>query len=207
MKLIIKLLLIGIYPVFIVFLSARIAYTEPLVRLTYSTIRIKEDPLPKEDRLNLAILGLRAVTTSKGMEEFENAGVFNQKEINHMKDVKNLLTIVFSSLYFMIFLYLLSAFFLGFKELKKIMLSGAIFTFILIALTLLFAIISYETLFVGFHELFFKEDSWRFRDEDMLLRIYPMEFWFKSTVYAGTIGIFLCIISFLLGYFSKAKTS
>ncbi|MEN3033896.1 MAG: TIGR01906 family membrane protein [Aquificaceae bacterium] len=206
-KLILKVILILIYPLFVVFASVRVSYSEPLLRLIYATIKLPQDPMPERERLNLAILGLKAVTTSDGIEEFKNTGLFNQREIIHMQDVKNLLRVVFLGLYAMLVLYLLSIFILGFKELARVLFYGSIFTTVLISLTILFALLSYETLFVGFHELFFKEGSWRFKDEDMLLRIYPMNFWFVSTIYAGVIGLMICTAGFIAGYFLKSKSN
>lgn len=52
-----------------------------------------------EERLSIAKLGLRSVLSDEGMQEFINSGLFREKEIKHMQDVKDLLSVVFKVLY------------------------------------------------------------------------------------------------------------
>ena len=89
------------FPFLLVFLCVRLAFTEFFVELNY---RFGDLPLDRwgmdyEERLSIAKLGLRSVLSDEGMQEFINSGLFREKEIKHMQDVKGLLSVVFKVLY------------------------------------------------------------------------------------------------------------
>jgi len=86
----IKALLIFLFPVLLTLLCVRLSFTEAFVDFLYPRVVLPPDPMPYEQRLNIAKLGLRSVLSDKGMEDFKNSGLFNYREIKHMEDVKRL---------------------------------------------------------------------------------------------------------------------
>ncbi len=47
----------------------------------------------------------------------------------------------------------------------------------LILLILLSALVDFNTFFTRFHQVFFREGSWIFAEEDTLIQLYPLPFW------------------------------
>ncbi len=192
MKLVLKALLVVLFPLLISLLCVRVAFTEGFVEFVYSKTELPPDSMPYQQRLNIAKLGLRSVISHKGMEEFKNSGLFNQREINHMEDVKRLLKVFFSIIYVGMPIFLLGLFKLKkLKEIGQVFFFGALLLEAFALFVLFVSLINYEWLFIAFHELFFDPYSWRFFDEDMLLRVYPMDFWYKATLYTTLMVIFL----------------
>ncbi len=197
----ISLLLVVLFPLLLVLLVVRLAFTEPFVEFLYKRVELPHDPMPYELRLSIAKMGLRSVLSEKGMEEFKNSGLFNEREIRHMEDVKRLLSFFFGFFYFGLFLWLLGFFSLRKKkEMGKVLFFGSLLLEILVIFVFLASMINYHWLFEAFHNLFFDPYSWRFRDEDMLLRVYPMDFWFKATLYTAFGIFFLNLILQAVGF-------
>ena len=55
--------------------------------------------------------------------------------------------------------------------------SGGKLTLFLLAGLLLFAGLSFNAFFTGFHAIFFEGDSWLFLYSDTLIRLFPLRFW------------------------------
>lgn len=206
MKLAVKILLIILFPTLLTLFCVRVAFTESFVEFVYSKTELPPDPMPYQQRLNIAKLGLRSVISHKGMEEFKNSGLFNQREIRHMEDVKRLLKVFFTILYIGIPILLLGLFKLKKpKEIGQVFFFGALLLEAFALFVLLVSLINYDWLFIAFHELFFDPYSWRFFDEDMLLRVYPMDFWYKATLYTTFMVISLNLLFQVFGFLMWRK--
>ncbi|WP_029551419.1 TIGR01906 family membrane protein [Thermocrinis jamiesonii] len=182
------------FPFLLIFLCVRLAFTEFFVELNYRFGNLPPDRwgMDQERRLEIAKLGLRSVLSDKGMEEFISSGLFREKEIKHMQDVKRLLSVIFKVLYFGLPLWLFLFFSLrDKKKMGLVLFSGALLTEILVIFVLVFSLLNYDLLFEVFHNFFFDPHSWRFFDQDMLLRVYPMKFWYNATLW-------VCVFSLLL---------
>ncbi|MEM1642715.1 MAG: DUF1461 domain-containing protein, partial [Desulfurococcaceae archaeon] len=106
-------------------------------------------------------------------------------------DVKRLLSFFFGFLYITLPIWLLGFFSLkNRKDMGKVLFFGGFLLKVFVLFVLIASAVNYDWLFTAFHDLFFDPYSWRFRDEDMLLRVYPMDFWFKATLYTA-LGVFL----------------
>ncbi|WP_448583945.1 TIGR01906 family membrane protein [Thermocrinis sp.] len=194
------ILLSFFFPFLLIFLCVRLAFTELFVELNYRFGDLPPDRwgMGYEERLSIAKLGLRSVLSDEGMEEFISSGLFREKEISHMQDVKSLLSVVFKVLYVggPLWLFL----FFSLRDKKKmgfVLFSGAVLTEILVIFVLVFSILNYDLLFEAFHNFFFDPYSWRFFDQDMLLRVYPMKFWYNATLWVG-------VFCFILNAFFQA---
>ncbi|MFN7065391.1 MAG: TIGR01906 family membrane protein [Aquificaceae bacterium] len=200
MKVFLKVLLVVLFPLLLTLLSVRIAFTEAFVEFLYPRVELPQDPMPYELRLSIAKLGLRSVLTDKGMEELKNSGLFNEREIRHIEDVKRLLGFSFVLLYIGLPIFLLGL--LSLREIKNIgmvLFFGSLLLEVFALFVLLSSVINYEGIFTAFHELFFDPHSWRFFEEDMLIRVYPMDFWLKATLYTTLMVFFVNLFPQALG--------
>ncbi len=195
-------LLVLLYPLLLSLLFVRLSFTEAFVAFLYQRVELPPDPMPYELRLSIAKLGLRSVLSEEGMEEFKNSGLFNSREIKHMEDVKRLLSFFFTLLYVLSPLWLFFFFRLkSFKEKGFVLFSGGLLLELFALFVIVVSLVAYNWLFEAFHNLFFDPYSWRFRDEDMLLRVYPMDFWFKATLYTAGSLFFFNLLLQLLGLY------
>lgn len=197
-----------LYPLVFTLLAVRLAFTEPFVEFLYRHVELPPDPMPYELRLEIAKLGLRSVLFDEGMREFKSSGLFNPREIKHMEDVKNLLSFFFTVLYISLPLWLFTLLSLKSRKLiGKSLFFGSVMLELFALLVVVLSFVNYEWLFVSFHNLFFDPYSWRFFDQDMLLRVYPMDFWYKATIYTavGLLG-FNLLLQALGFYLWQAKS-
>ena len=138
-------------------------------------------------------------------EEFLNIEIFNDKEILHMKDVKEIINNLFlfgkiSSLvlalitYFIIYNYKLH-FYLIFKY-------SSIIFIILILLFSLLSLISFNQIFMLFHEIAFRNDLWLLNiNEDYLLMMFPESFFRDSAIFLLLSSLF---VNFVMFYITKS---
>lgn len=206
-------LLAIIFPIFSTGISVRIAFNEWIIDYIYAQKDFPKDKwgLPESFRKKLAKIGLKAVLSDKGFEEFRKATLpngrpaFTKKEIDHMKDVKDFLKKFFPFVYLVGFLWLLGLFIS--RSPSYLILSGIVGISTLGILALL-TFTNYNKAFELFHIITFDPYSWKFRYTDTLLRIYPMKFWYEATklvaIIAFTINFFTLILG-VLGYLFKKK--
>lgn len=178
--------LVVFFPPLLTLLGVRLAFTEAFLELLYKGVNLPPDPMPYELRLSVAKLGLRSVLSEEGMREFKNSGLFNYREVKHMEDVKNLLKVSFGLLYVGLPAWLLGlAVLKDLRRVGRVLFLGGLLLELLVVLVIFLSLTSYQWLFEAFHNLFFDPYSWRFREEDMLLRVYPMDLWYKATLYTA----------------------
>ncbi|NPA54403.1 MAG: TIGR01906 family membrane protein [Aquificae bacterium] len=195
---ILKYFFIILAPLWIIGISTRIVFNEWFIDYEYSKKDFPKDRwnLDDEYRKHLAKLGLEAVLSEEGLKEFSEAklpnGVkaFREKEIKHMKDVNKFLKFFFPLTYLAFFIWFLG-FFLW-KDSSYLIYSG-VFTIFLIVFIGSLIIIFYEEAFAFFHDTVFGRNTWRFRQTDTLLRIYPMKFWFDGTVFVIGLSLFISL--------------
>ena len=137
--------------------------------------------------------------------EFLEVSIFNEKEIYHMKDVKDIINNLFlygklSSVVFVIITLICVKkykvrIYLVFKS------SSIVYSAMLLALAIGF-LISFNKLFIIFHEIAFSNDLWKLNiNEDYLLMMYPENF-FRDI--ALLILIFSISINFFLFFAFKS---
>ena len=137
--------------------------------------------------------------------EFIEVSIFNEKEIYHMKDVKDIINSLFlygklsSILFVIITLLCVKRFSVKINSVFKT--SSIIYSAILVLLALGF-LISFNKLFIVFHEIAFSNDLWKLNiNEDYLLMMYPENF-FRDI--ALLILIFSISINFFLFFAFKS---
>ena len=119
--------------------------------------------------------------------------LFNSREVGHMKDVKSLIW----GLYLIGILsgvYILGSVALGlglrrqnFGRLLAVRFRwGGVVTLGILLGVGLFALVGFDTLFLKFHQLSFANDLWQLDPRtDYLVRLFPQNFWFDSTMWVA----------------------
>ena len=137
--------------------------------------------------------------------EFLEVSIFNEKEIYHMKDVKDIINNLFlygklSSVVFVIItLICVKKYKVRIYSVFKA--SSIFYSSVLLALAIGF-LISFNKLFIIFHEIAFSNDLWKLNiNEDYLLMMYPENF-FRDI--ALLILIFSISINFFLFFAFKS---
>lgn len=178
-------------PLVLVLVNARALMTDLYLNIEYTRPGFPADPFgfTTEDRLTYAPLALDYLFNNRGIEflaeqtDSEGNPVYNDRELSHMDDVKNVtasitrygLTVIAVHVICLIFLYLTSR-----AKLVRGLLSGSVLTIVLIIAGLILTLTSFDWLFTQFHRLFFVGDTWLFPTSDTLIRLFPTEFWIDA---------------------------
>lgn len=142
----------------------------------------------------------------------EERELFNQREVQHMRDVKRLVWWVYAAAV-VSGVYLLAATFWGVAvdgrnflgELAQRVIRGVALMGIIVVIVGVFALAGFDTLFLRFHQLAFTNDLWQLDPRrDYLVIIFPQGFWFDATMRvvamtaAGAVGLTLASGGYLL---------
>ena len=165
---------------------------------------------PITERTSLEIEEIREINTQIknyffDETEFLEVSIFNEKEIYHMKDVKDIINNLFlygklsSVVFVIIVLICVKKYKVRIYSVFKA--SSIVYSAILLALAIGF-LISFNKLFIIFHEIAFSNDLWKLNiNEDYLLMMYPENF-FRDI--ALLILIFSISINFFLFFAFKS---
>ena len=137
----------------------------------------------------------------------QEQNLFNDREISHMKDVKELVRGVYI-LAVASALYLTVMTIIGFclrkgkfvLHLAKQISWGGGLTLVLLVVFGIAALVGFDSLFLKFHQLSFANDFWRLDPKsDYLVLIFPQGFWFDATMWVTMRVIVTALILTLAG--------
>lgn len=184
-------------PIAIVMTAVRLLLAPWFLTFEYNTPNFPADRygFSYEDRLHWANLSLEYLVNDAGVEFVgglrfsDGSAVFNERELSHFIDVKKILTAALAvwrgALVGLVLLALwswrtgrLSAYRLGLAR-------GGWLTTIAIAGIVLFVLLSFNILFVAFHNVFFDPGTWTFDWSDTFIRLFPERFWRDIFLYIG----------------------
>lgn len=119
--------------------------------------------------------------------------VFNVRESGHLLDVKLLIQRIalVGWILFFVFVLLLS---LEEHKLLTVFLGTLLTTAIIAALYLAPFAFSFDI----FHRMFFRDGSWLFGQYDLLVNIYPVEFFYSMTIRIFTRAFVFCLASLII---------
>lgn len=133
--------------------------------------------------------------------------LFNQREIDHMRDVKRLVRGVYLTAAVASFC-LLAVTALGLVRhrrqyaeiLARRFLWGGGLTITLIVGVGLFALVGFDTLFLKFHQLSFANDFWQLDSRtDFLVMLFPQDFWLDATLWVATRALTAALVIVMVG--------
>lgn len=161
----------------------------------------------KADRLKWATISIDYLVNQEDLtflsERMLDAStpLYNERELSHMLDVKNLvqttLRLFYAALVLLLGLGIWAWRGQWLKEFWRGVSRGGWITIGLILTILLFVMISFDQLFTQFHHLFFTGDTWLFFYSDSLIRLFPMIFWQDAFV---LMGVFSLAAGIILGF-------
>ena len=135
-------------------------------------------------------------------EEFLDVEIFNNKEVIHMKDVKEIINNVFLFGKISCIAFVLLASFIIYKykiyphSIFKY--STMIFVFLIFFFSIL-TIISFNQIFIIFHEIAFRNDLWLLNiNEDYLLMMYPESFFRDVAILLLISSLFINFMMFYI---------
>lgn len=186
-NLLMLLLIIGIPP-FLVLSNLYVFLTPNWLDFEYG-----KPGFPKADRFNdtdrraNAAASIEYVRGNLSFEKFKALGVYVDREIKHMVDVRELVArvTVFHAMDGLLLLIALIALARGSATralAARGLLSGALLTLALFGALGLFAAIGFNIFFTAFHRVFFEGDTWLFNYSDSLIQFYPLPFWFDTAI-------------------------
>jgi integral membrane protein (TIGR01906 family) len=122
--------------------------------------------------------------------EGRNIELFNEREITHMADVKDVMNVMFNAVWVtgaMVVIVVAGGFFLLGRGFLPMLRSGIVWSTIaglsVAALFGLATLIDFNTTFRLFHEVVFRNDFWKLdQSQSLLLRLFPQGFWFAATL-------------------------
>lgn len=173
---------------------------ETRLALAQATLDYMQRPEPAEEVIYI-LEDLR-------LPEDETQPLYNEREIEHMLDVKRLTDGIRRLWWITTVIVVGGLIFLLAREQTRLVgyqaiYGGGITTVIILAGIALFIGVGWSFFFVFFHELLFPPGTWTFYYTDSLIRLFPERFWFDIGVILSLTPLVLGIITAAVGYFLK----
>ena len=158
-----------------------------------------------QDRYHLASESIEYIRGNRTLDQFKALDVYDEREIKHMVDVRELVDKVKIVLPIIALLIVASLIVLAREKKNRALaarglLNGAILTIGLFVVVGLFAATGFQTFFTLFHKVFFEGETWLFNYTDSLIQFYPLPFWFATSIALVAITIGEAIIVGLIGW-------
>jgi len=132
--------------------------------------------------------------------------LYNDRELKHMVDVKVVvkaaLRVWYASLGLLLLLWFIAGQARWGQDYRRGLRRGGWLTVFLLLGIILFVLLSFNVLFVAFHNIFFQAGTWTFLFSDTLIRLFPERFW-RDTFIA--IGVLSGAAGFAIAYFPREK--
>lgn len=198
---VLSILISVMVPLVLLMTAVRLLMTPVFVQVEYRTPGFPEDTygFSRADRLQWSQVALDYLLNDEGIDflgdlQFaDGSSLYNQRELSHMLDVKNLVQAALPVWYALLFLLLVLAIWSRragwWPQFLKGLGRGGRWTVILIVLMILFVFINFDQLFTGFHRIFFEGDTWLFYFSDTLIRLFPIRFWRDAFILIGVITL------------------
>jgi integral membrane protein (TIGR01906 family) len=194
--------LIAIFvPFALTFLGLRLLLTPVFPQVEYRTPGFPADDygFTLQDRLHWSTISIDYLVNNADISYLGNltfpdgSPLFNERELSHMHDVKQVVKPVLWIGYTVWFLLLVLGLWAGFggwwQEYLRGLRRGGWLTLALVVVLGGFAAISFWQFFTVFHELFFSGGSWLFLYSDTLIRLFPLPFWQDAFLFAGVLDV------------------
>jgi integral membrane protein (TIGR01906 family) len=198
-------------PAVIVLAVARMLFTPAYLVFEYHTPGFPADPygFTLQERIQYGTLAIDYLNNSSGISFLGNLSfpsgqqappatcqfmtnctqLFNDRELEHMVDVKNVyqasLHVLEGCAAALLLLGLWSWRGGWLRDYMKGLQRGGLLTMIIPGVLIVFILVAFNYFFVIFHEIFFKAGTWTFLYSDTLIRLFPERFW-QDTFLIGT---------------------
>jgi integral membrane protein (TIGR01906 family) len=224
-----RLILTLAVPVLLVVVSIRLAMLPFFTTFEYTRAGFPEDfyGFSTEDRLEYGRIGIEYLLNGDGIEALaeerlpielcwnvpntaDDCAMFNELELIHMEDVKEVLQASFLVAIAISIASLGSIWYLRQTQqlgiLWQSIMQGSFLTLASIITIIVIALGAWDTFFDTFHAIFFEDGTWRFLYSDTLIRLYPEQFWFDAALFVGGLTSIGSIFLWLLGWRMKTAS-
>jgi integral membrane protein (TIGR01906 family) len=204
-----RVLIVALVPLVLFLTSLRLLLTDAFIQIEYRLPGFPEDSygFTLEDRLHWAPIALDYLVNNEGIDflgdlEFDDGSdVYNQRELRHMIDVKQLTQLALGvwagGLACVIILGTL-LYINGYREeLWRSLRTGALVIFWFIVILAIALVVSFSFVFVGFHLIFFEGDTWLFLYSDTLIRLFPTRFWRDVFIFIVALTLSMTALTYL----------
>ncbi len=135
---------------------------------------------------------------------------YSEKEVTHLYEVKDLVKNGLYALSITLLILIISLIILNYKSkeyVNKSFLYGSYLTIILFFILIILVIINFNFLFNNFHRIFFQTENWLLSENDLLITLFPLSFFFNTTakVFISIILETIMIISITSPRFTNVK--
>jgi integral membrane protein (TIGR01906 family) len=188
-------------PVALTFLGARLILTHAFLQLEYHMPGFPPDTygFSQDDRIHWSqiawdyILNNADISYLGDLKFSDGSPLYNDRELSHMQDVKNVvqpaLWIAYSVWFLTLGLGLWARFGGWWPVYVRGIWRGGWLTVGFVMVIGVFAGISFWQFFTLFHALFFTGDSWQFLFSDTLIRLFPLRFWQDAFLLPGALDV------------------
>lgn len=164
-----------------------------------------------ETRERFAIETVRYTRGELNDADLANLGVYNERELSHMRDVQFLATRALA-LNYMLGIFIVASLLVIWRATSAArmwiaLFNGALLTLILFAVLGMFALVAFDTFFVAFHRIFFVGDSWMFPVTDSLIQFYPEPFWVDVSLGIALFTILEALILLAVSWLGRNRTA
>jgi integral membrane protein (TIGR01906 family) len=176
-------------PFLLILGAVRILLTPVFVEVEYRLPHFPPDEygFSFQERLKYAQRSRRYLLNDQGVDYLgdltfpDGEDLFNERELRHMEDVKDVLQVFLKIFWGSVVLFILVMIWFGRRGMWPVawraLSRGGWLTVVLLVSTLFFALIDFNRFFIVFHRLFFEGRSWIFKYSDTLIRLFPIRFW------------------------------
>ena len=198
-------------PVILILASVRMMLTPLFIQIEYRLPGFPEDTygFSFEERLYWANISRQYLITRDSIDSLsdqnldEKTPLYNERELRHMVDVKNVVRGAMWVMIFSLCLIITSGFFLArnnqWKKFVEAISWGGWLAVGLILSVLVYLGLNFNSLFTNFHKIFFEGDTWLFRYSDTLIRLFPIKFWRDAFIWISGMSL---ISGLLIGWFT-----
>jgi len=136
-------------------------------------------------------------------------GFFNEKEIQHLIEVRQLIQTTLILFYFFITIFILLCLILYFRNRKNftkntiiILMSGCVLNIIFILIITTMILTNFSNFFTNFHLAVFESNTWLLNPAtDNLIKMFPQQFFYSITKNIFYDSIIISIILFLILFY------
>lgn len=145
-------------------------------------------------------IGLKVMDYIRGQNQLEQ-NIFSLQAQIHLMEVKNLFSIVLVTNLFCVLVVLMTFSLLFLKKeinlIKYALFYSSVLTLAVILTVSVFTYINFYFWFLMFHRILFSDNLWLFEPNDILVKIFPAQFFSESLLLVST-NIVFCVIILLL---------
>lgn len=210
-----------ILPFVILMNGVILVFTENFLTYEYKTPDFPADPygFTLEERIEYGTESVNYITNvlNKMPETYladlkmkDGAPLYNEREVSHMADVKNVFQGCRALMGMMVIFIILTGWLVtrrpdSFPGFLRALAWGSSLTLLILILVGIGIYTGFDALFEGFHHLFFTGDSWLFYESDSLIRLFPEPLWINGFALAALLSGMLAFGILLLSLIGLKK--